>query len=218
VLIFLHIPKCAGTGLYSALASRFRRPAYVNGDLPREEFDGHDFIGGHMHYAHLRTIGLGDNPIITLIRHPVDRFLSAVRYARALPEDPPPQTGVYYMRRMTVGEMARSDRPEIKSDLYMISGMLATGDGEDTCASALETLRSRLAGWGIVERMDESVERIAQAADLPDLDVGVVHESPFGAAAQVASEIDDDALEALTGRLDAEIQLYQKAVDLFERG
>jgi hypothetical protein len=203
VLIFLHIPKCAGTGLYSALASRFRRPAYVNGDLPREEFDGHDFI---------------DKPIITLIRHPVDRFLSAVRYARAMPQDPPPQTGVYYMRRMTVGEMAQSDRPEIKSDLYMISGMLATGDGEDTCASALETLRSRLAGWGIVERMDESVERIAQAADLPDLDVGVVHESPFGAAAQVASEIDDDALEALTGRLDAEIRLYQKAVDLFERG
>jgi hypothetical protein len=203
VLIFLHIPKCAGTGLYSALASRFRRPAYVNGDLPREEFDGHDFI---------------DKPIITLIRHPVDRFLSAVRYARAMPQDPPPQTGVYYMRRMTVGEMAQSDRPEIKSDLYMISGMLATGDGEDTCASALETLRSRLAGWGIVERMDESVERIAQAADLPDLDVGVVHEAPFGAAAQVASEIDDDALEALTGRLDAEIRLYQKAVDLFERG
>lgn len=93
-LIFLHLPKTAGTTLRSIIRSQYaddevcelyrypsREAVERFGRLPREERDGYRVILGHMQIGVHRFVS-GPHVYVTLLRHPVDRCISAYRFVR----------------------------------------------------------------------------------------------------------------------------------------
>ena len=90
-LVFVHIPKTAGTTLIHVLKDKYKNVFQTNGLVPKltkDEFEGFsakkknefDGIIGHL------TLGLAEyveNPILlTYLRNPVDHFMSVFHYIR----------------------------------------------------------------------------------------------------------------------------------------
>jgi hypothetical protein len=107
-LVFMHVPKCAGTSMtnsliravsprsvlggfdlslfgdfhdFCALPDLLRNIIYTK-DLPRGEFD---FVTGHMAYSTLRR-RFPNARLMTVLRQPIERLVSHFLYWRALPE------------------------------------------------------------------------------------------------------------------------------------
>ena len=90
MLIYEHIPKCAGTSLVSFLAAQHRNPYLIDGRnplesierfdaLPSNERAAIDFVGGH---GASLCRGVIDPTYATLLRHPIDRVISYYHYCR----------------------------------------------------------------------------------------------------------------------------------------
>jgi hypothetical protein len=88
-VVFLHVPKTAGSSLANMLAANFApervyRPK-LHGELKVQaahELAEFDFIGGHFDWSELAAIP-GPIQIVSLLREPVQRALSLYRYFRA---------------------------------------------------------------------------------------------------------------------------------------
>jgi len=92
-IVHLHIPKTAGTALQSALRKAFERAAgrtlrvfphfeekrYINIDPAQ-----YDFFSGHFGFKTAATLG---GEVITVVRDPVDRFVSVYYFWRQLLEN-----------------------------------------------------------------------------------------------------------------------------------
>lgn len=99
-LLFLHIPKTGGISLYTALAkiaslqpairfhdaSRETRDRYLAMDA--EKLRKHRMISGHFSLALFLRQPIGDYQVITVLRSPVDRQLSAYFYMKTETKHP----------------------------------------------------------------------------------------------------------------------------------
>jgi hypothetical protein len=90
MLIYEHIPKCAGTSIVGFLASQHRNPYIINGRHTRQSIDDFDslpeterakidFVGGH---GASLCRGVIEPVYATVLRHPVDRVVSYYHYCR----------------------------------------------------------------------------------------------------------------------------------------
>ncbi len=88
-LVFVHIPKTAGTTLRTILEAHFRPEEtyqpYHTAELERVrpgELDAYRFVRGHLFYDVLRRLLTGTPTCITFLRDPIERTLSAYGHVK----------------------------------------------------------------------------------------------------------------------------------------
>jgi hypothetical protein len=87
-LIHLHVPKTAGTALRDAFQRKFQGnlrifPEWNEASYQGIDPDNYDFFSGHIGFDTAARLS-GD--IVTVLRHPVDRFISVYHFWRQLHE------------------------------------------------------------------------------------------------------------------------------------
>ena len=123
-----------------------------------------------------------DRRSLPFLRHPVDRFLSAVAHARSLAKDVFSDPAITLMRTAKISAILES--PYSTANLRMFSHMLSPASASNVSAraasrAAFEVLRDRITTFGLVGRMQESMERLADALALPEIPrVGLENVSP----------------------------------------
>jgi hypothetical protein len=85
-LAFLHVPKTAGTSVMEALRESLLNARYVGQRKELEKFEGYACIGGHFFLSDLLLIERRFDHVISILRDPMDRFLSAVAHSRRATE------------------------------------------------------------------------------------------------------------------------------------
>jgi hypothetical protein len=174
-LVFLHIPKTAGTTLRKIIERQYQHKGilevYNKQLLDRLELEGLDIVRGvplddtrllvgHIAFGWHRYLGLGRAAYVTMLRDPVDRVVSLYYYVR---EDP----------RMPLHDAVRSGRVSIEDYLgkgmdpeasngqtYWLSGGLTT---EDALGWAKHNIDRFIPVVGIQERFDESLILLKKA-------------------------------------------------------
>jgi hypothetical protein len=94
-LVFVHIPKCAGSSFRQVLKRWFGPEVlFIDTHDPAElrraveaRAAPPEAIAGHTPFGLLDGLPLSPG-YVTLVRHPLDRFVSVWRHARRTPEDP----------------------------------------------------------------------------------------------------------------------------------
>lgn len=170
-LIFLHIPKAAGSTLQKILDREYAgRPAFtIQGDSVRESIERFrklpadarsrlTLLKGHMHFG-LHTYLPQPSTYATLLRDPVERVISHYFYVLRQPEH-------YLHRTIVTGGMSLDACLEGKISPELTNGqtrLLAGMEDEhgDCTADALELAKRNLRGYfavvGLQERFDESL-------------------------------------------------------------
>ena len=85
-LAFLHVPKTAGTSVMEALRESLLNARYVGKRKELEKFEGYACIGGHFFLSDLLSIERRFDHVISVLRDPMDRFLSAAAHSRRATE------------------------------------------------------------------------------------------------------------------------------------
>lgn len=115
----LHIPKTAGTSLRESIvmAHPELNVRQVTDPAPERMPEDVDIVSGHISYGDAMRYG---DQVVTVLRHPVDRFVSIYFFWRQLYAN-----GVEMTRKTTLAhslplvEFARAfDEPELVSELY----------------------------------------------------------------------------------------------------
>jgi len=176
-LIFLHIPKAAGTTLHSILESHYPPEntysiydpdveAKTFAALPREKREPIRLLKGHLAFG-LHESLVGETTYITVLRDPVDRITSHYYYAKRYP--------THYLhkqvieRNMTLADYASarlSDELD-NGQVRMLAGivddkMLAVGAcGPDLLKRAQQNIERYFAVTGLAEQFDESLALMA---------------------------------------------------------
>ncbi|MBL8778595.1 MAG: sulfotransferase family 2 domain-containing protein [Acidimicrobiales bacterium] len=228
-VLFLHIPKAAGTSYGAALATALGGPAYfpdIPGGITSEEFQQVDvdslrefsFVGAHVDYGLCRRAPFL-RPV-TVLRDPVDRIVSWYHYV--LNDDGPSLAewrDFIHARRLSVEEFLL--HPQLRwlqgqAQTMQIAGHLWSGDPLPFVDDFVPIAAENLSGFthvGLFERLGDSM-RLAQAelglADVPTLpDRNVSPERPTPLDPEVRAEV--------AGLIGMDAAFYPLAVAEFER-
>jgi hypothetical protein len=192
VVVFLHIPKCAGTSLHLALLKQnFKSicPERHNGlgNWSAAALARYNLFSGHFDITTLDLIPAKRMSIVTLLRRPEARLISAYRFLRAHT----PQAVYLQNHNMKLVHLARENdpvsffrhlelvrHPTINNGMVrMLSGPLPqkrweasypgrvnpptiTDDAPDQALKIALTNLGRMAAFGVVEHIDQSVRHI----------------------------------------------------------
>ncbi len=173
MLIFLHLPKTAGTTLNDILRRQYGergffyagadvRPEDVARRLPPTLANGAgamDVLTGHFYFGlHDYLPGVSLIPYITLLRDPVNRFLS--EYSHVLRDPADPLHAQVAVRRMGLDAYIALCRKLGRDNLQtrMLSGVPpGGGDLEGCLAQAQENIARHFSLAGLTEDMDNAL-------------------------------------------------------------
>lgn len=228
-LIFLHIPKAAGTSLQEVVVRQYAggKCYRFTGDtqqwldfpnLPEEERSSYDALIGHVHFGVHRFL-LEPATYMTMLRDPIDRVVSHYYYVKSDPSH-------YLHERVvkhdyTLEEFAIT-RASHELDNDQVRWLTVKHHFEVPIGSVDRTLLEE-AKWnlqhgievlGLTERFDESLLCFQKAFGWHD--VTVRERKNVNAERPPLLQIEPEALEAIriTNRYD--IELYEFAKALFE--
>jgi hypothetical protein len=172
-LLFMHIPKTAGTSIRMALERAVppERRVYIYGEppgiseaefasMPAESRERLRLVFGHFHFGLHRLIP-GPSTYTTTLREPLERLLSLYYHYRTVDAGPVTVAA----RSMTFDEFVFSGR-SLQTDNEMVrqlSGVHGTRFG--TCSEALletavENIRRRFSGVLVMDHMDDAAQRL----------------------------------------------------------
>lgn len=168
-LIFLHIPKAAGSTLHSVLERHYNRRNYCTISIPEqletfkklpEEVRQHiKLLKGHMPFGMDRYL-FGPTKYITLLRNPTERIVSYYYYVKYHPS--------HYLHRYLAEGMGLAEFAGAGLTGEMDNGQVRLLSGHDqdipcgACshsllATAKRNLEQSFAVAGLTERFDESL-------------------------------------------------------------
>lgn len=241
-LVFVHIPKAAGTSLKELIARVYRSsPAlfFTPGDglldrfraMPPEKRATCAVLGGHapfgMQSAYDGAVRADGTPVrpavITVLREPVARVCSLYRYIFREPAHT--KHAEFVIKRPTIAQVydeAKRGDGFVPFDNHQVrylagSEALAKPFGSLTRAdleTAMSNLETGCRAFGIQERMDESLSLFERELHWPHSKLTNLNASPATDAAPPIRDADRAAIEA-SSTLDTE--LYAFATELFER-
>ncbi len=195
-LVFLHMPKCAGTTLHDTLRQHFEPaeicPERFNGlrGWTLAELAGYTLFSGHFDLESVRALAGRNTRVVTLLRDPHDRLISLYHYmAIHTPEgDQVSGSMVPLARDLSIEDFYR--HPAIRTHPSVrdaMTGVLVQpqaavrwealdarldeagpllADPERALASAWAALEG-MAGFGLQERFGDSLELLSAALGLP---------------------------------------------------
>lgn len=192
-LLFIHVPKAAGTTFAQILNSYFSEqdicPAYYVSELmqlPAEEVRRYRLVCGHFEYSIRELL---DAPIcLTMLREPVDRVVSYYRYIRSAPahalhqkfsqmslmeilEDPVERVPLSNHQTRLFGRDLNLER--VRARFTGAEAELAplSEDQKKRANVDLDLAMARLADLefvGLAERFDDSVKLLCHTLGLPE--------------------------------------------------
>lgn len=229
-LIFVHIPKAAGSSLQEILVKRFDgvRGYRFTGNIDRvnafralsqEGRDSFDLLQGHVHYG-LHECLSRPATYITMLRDPVDRIISHYHFVMANP-------GHYLYtqiagRGMTLHEYAVL-RPSNELDNDQVRWLCAR-EHEDVAVGSVSREMLEEAKWnlanafsvvGLMERFNESVECLK--AEFGWKDVRVPERRNTNKHRPAVKQVPVETLDAIRRLNRYDIELYDYACVLFEQ-
>lgn len=235
-LIFLHIPKAAGTTLYKVMGRQYPpdaihdiygidlddlRAAYDRfRALPEAERDkirllrGHVAFGLHQYFSRPTTY-------VTMLRHPVERLISHYYYVLRMPK--------HYLyhevksKKMGLAEYVTSG---ITSELAngqtrLLSGVMETAEvdfsdpavSSDVLEKARRNMREHFVAVGLAERFDESLillKRLLGWGSVYYASVNITKGRP------AEKEIPKETIRLIEKYNEADMELYESARQMFE--
>jgi len=232
LLIFLHIPKAAGTTLYGIIEHQFPHNAIftIGGvniqksinefkNLPKKERQKIRCLRGHMPFG-LHNYWTQSAIYITLLRHPVARIISHYYYVLRTP-------GHYLHNKVTSKKMSLSDyvdsgvSPELTNgQTRLISGVEkvdSVNGNEPVSADILEVAKRNLnhfAAVGLSERFDESLilfKRLLGWKNIFYVEQNVTRSRPS------IQEISRQTIRIIENHNKLDLELYEFAKQKFEQ-
>jgi hypothetical protein len=230
-IIFLHIPKCAGTTLTEEILKKKFIPSrtlifYIHGtevlmrqleEMENSEKRQIQCIAGHFAFGIHRYLPQPAQ-YITILRDPVERVLSHYCYAKREP-------GHYLYKEVNNGNITLRDYVENFDNIEMDNGQtrILAGIGygadfgrcgEDLLKKAIENLEKHFVGVGLTERFDDFLHylHVKLGWEIPVYDKQNVTQNRLK-----VNEVEEKTLDVIKkyNRLDNE--LYQYAVTRFEK-
>lgn len=225
VLIYLHVPKCAGQTLSSALRLSFRRSRvlYLDGlDKPLHEVVGSispealsqvELVLGHIHYGVHKFLPR-EPAYVTVLRDPVDRVVSLYKFILREPSHP------LHVRvqtsRMSLEDYVSSGIDGSQTEngqTRQISGVQFTDPDSTTLGRAKQNL-STFEVTGLTERFDETFVLLRRKMKLW---------MPFYISRNVSStgqaqvSVPDRVLDLIRDRNQLDLELYDFGRAMFSR-
>ena len=227
VILYLHIPKAAGTTLNTILLGKFRRRAVYTiqhtkraheelGGLSDAKRQKLQFINGHFAYGLHEALG---RPFeyITVLREPIDRVVSHYYYVLRNPAH-------YLHKPVTSKKISLKD--------YAMSGLTNEVDNgqvrliagafyRDACGQcsrefleqAKENLRNHFAVVGLAERFDETLLLLAERYGWNDM---FYTKQNATAHRPRLDELPQDVLAAIAAANPLDLELHAFASELFD--
>lgn len=225
-LIFLHIPKAAGSTLHPVLERHYSKRAYRTisvpdqleafKQMPDEERRRIRLLKGHMPFG-MHTYLTGNSRYITLLRHPAERVVSHYYYVKRRP-------GHYLHHHLESGmSLAEFASAGLSGEMDNGQVRLLSGHDQDipcgACTrdlldTAKRNIEDHFAVAGLTERFDESL--VLMTIELGwnwtpyYLNRNVTQDKP------VAKQIDPIALKAIEQANPLDFELYEWASQRFQ--
>jgi hypothetical protein len=229
-VVFIHIPKCAGTTLRLQLAKQFPlgliaapglEGAGVRPTTPEEaaNFNHYDLIMGHLRLQEAERF-FPEHSLITVFRDPIERIQSSYAYSNALPASKiaPDDRISKLMRELTFSEFIRLESAEVSITLNLMTHYLVNDDiapsGPEAAKAAIEALE-RLSAVGLADSFQETLLLMCDRFDwLPDGDMAWLNPTlgPDG-----HPPLNNDDVEVLHRRMLADQRLFDAAKERFRR-
>jgi hypothetical protein len=233
-LLLLHVQKTGGTAVSGALANRFAAPDCLNlyfgpepdlGDIGR-----YRFVTGHIT---ARLVQRFTEPpfVVTVLRDPIDRALSAYSYSRSFPleyEGPKAQLGrgpeAYQLsrewRRLTaecsLGELI-SRAPEVAREYLgnrQARALCGSRAGDERLPDAIGALE-RCDFVGLSDRLDASVDWLARRLGWKGL--GPLPRVNVTGNRVRREQVPSETMEGLVRLTEVDRELHRRGVERFER-
>ncbi len=218
LVVFVHIPRTAGQTLSSIIARCYRRGEVFNyrGPLVREikipeaRKPSLRLIKGHFAYG-IHEQFVSPCTYITFLRDPVRRVASLFRYTVANQKHPLHAS----VKGMSFEEFVTSgiDAVEVENGhTRQLSGIADAVPGPAMLEAAIQHLEESFTVAGITERFDESLLLLRGALRWP-----VRFYRTTNASGVAGADISPEARRLVEARNVLDVQLYDAAVELFER-
>lgn len=220
-LIFLHIPKTAGTTLnriiewqYNPLSIFTMDPYRIRAtperlkQLPEARRRRLRMVRGHLYYGVHEYLPQGST-YITMLREPVARFLSSYYFLQRRPLHPMHRK--VKSERIGVEDFIRLTPQRQNMQCSLIAGIKSNGKCEEsTLQIAKENLARSFSIVGLSERFEESLMLIAKTFDW---------EIPFYENHKVSKtrpKVEPSAVEMIKENNRLDLELYEFGKGLFE--
>jgi len=224
-LIFLHIPKTAGSSLYSILENQYpsARSFKIKSknipeslrqfkNLPLEKRREIKLVYGHMNFGIHNSIPVNAR-YFTLLRNPVERIISHYYYVLRRP-------GHYLYQKVKQGKMTLKDyvSSAISTELNNGQVRLISGTGSrfryGQCPYSLlekskENLKEKFVLTGLIDFFDETILMLKERLNW---EIPVYFKEKVTLKRHPVKDIDEDTIEVIKNynRLDLELYEYIK--------
>jgi hypothetical protein len=233
-IIFIHVPKTAGTAFSHYLRRNCGAPAKVMvtfyGDY--SIYDGvtdASVILGHTHYREMAA-RFPDASFVTWLRHPLKRVISLYKswhnpknlheHWKANAKQEHRFAHIYFTQRASFDEFLTSEDPRLLSNTTntqtgILSAVPRRRDRREVLESAKESLERNFKFVGVVERFDESIKVFQNTfgwhAEFKDDD------ATANRSESCVVEPSERAIKLIMARNDLDMELYEFGCKLMDR-